>query len=58
MVVLGVSSIVISHISWKENKTPGVEIPPPPPQEGKRRRTISASGGLGPLQMVSEPDTR
>ena len=22
------------------------------------RRTISASGGLGPLQMVSEPDTR
>ena len=26
--------------------------------EQKLKRIMSASGGLGPLQMVSEPDTR
>ena len=28
------------------------------PERESPKRTISASGGLGPLQIVSEPDTR
>ena len=27
------------------------------PERENPKRTVSASGGLGPLQMVSEPDT-
>ena len=52
-----------SRIGWGEQNIlyKGVETSPMQTRfknlEGKPKRTTSANGGLGPLQMVSDPDT-
>ena len=54
-----------SHIGWEEeNETPFIRVWKPVPSQRflktlreSPKRTIYASGGPGPLQMVSEPDT-
>ena len=59
--------LVRSHIGWKKERNivyKGVETSPSQTflkhwreaRKGSPKRTISASGGLGLLQIVSEPD--
>ena len=62
--------IVRSHIGWEENKTLFIRVWKPlpsrqcfknleaKPERKSPKRTVSTSSELGPLQMVSEPDTR